>query len=82
MFSDSKKLSNFNQASWSRKVKSRLKDIQGWVCYSDKFCDTWAKLGFTFIVWVIHLCQGKLEKNVETKTLRQEIIQIMMHVLK
>ena len=72
-YAEWKKLSNFNQASWSRKVKSRLKDIQGWVCYSDKFCDTWAKLGFTFIVWVIHLCQGKLERNAENNKLKRII---------
>ena len=60
-----KKGENFQQLSWSKKVKSRLKDIQTWVGFSDQFCDAWVKLGSQFVSWIIKLAQGKLDKSAE-----------------
>ena len=71
-----KKCSNFQQTSWTKKVKSRLKEIQQWVGYSDNFCDAWVKLGSQFIGWIINLCQGKLEKSVENNKIKHIVNDI------
>ena len=75
-FADWQKCGTFQQSAWSSKVKSRLKDIQKWVGFSDKFRDTWAKLGSQIIGWIIHLSQGKLKKNAENNRIKHIINEV------
>jgi hypothetical protein len=75
-FAEWKKGGSFQQSSWSKKVKSRLKDIQTWIGFSDQFCHAWSKLGSQFINWIINLSQGKLEKNVENNKMKHILSEI------